>query len=197
MDGAEAPPGQECGGCRTDGRDKKRIAVTEAAGRGGHHEKLGLSVGARRRWRPFPDEVSQDLEDLRGVSDYGEDFHGLETTRAGQGIRLVDLLDQAGPCGATLLGGHGELGLRLFGRTDADGWSGWMVALPALGSEAQEVWATGPRATSPRGVQPISTNETVSRIGQVLEGGEELHVGSEVVGIRSAIDHRVRAPLVE
>ena len=112
-------------------------------------------------WRAFLDEVSQDLEDLRGVGavarprvgDHGDDFHGFVTTRAAQGalaglrpaaalgIGFVDLLDQAGPCGAALLGRHRELGLRLLGRPDADGWLGWMVALPALGSEADEVRA--------------------------------------------------------
>jgi len=74
---------------------------------------------------------------------------------AALGIRLVDLLDQAGPRGAALLGRHRQLGLRLLGRTEADGWLGWMVALPALGSEAEEVRATGPGAASPRGVQAV------------------------------------------
>ena len=62
------------------------------------------------------------------------------------GIRFVDLLDQAGPAsrrflrngcrpwgGAALFGGYGQLGFRLLGWTDAEGWLGWMVALPALG----------------------------------------------------------------
>ena len=51
-------------------------------------------------WRAFLDEVSQDLEDLRGVGDHSENFHGFVTTRAaqralaglrpaaGQGIRI-------------------------------------------------------------------------------------------------------------
>jgi hypothetical protein len=52
------------------------------------------------------------------------------------GIGFVDLLDQAGPCGAAVLGRHRELGLRLVGGTDADGWLGWMIAFPTLGSEA-------------------------------------------------------------
>jgi hypothetical protein len=52
------------------------------------------------------------------------------TTRAAQGVRLVDLLDQAGPCGAALPGRHRQLWLRLVGRTDAGGWLGLMVALP-------------------------------------------------------------------
>ena len=98
---------------------------------------------------------------------YCDDLHGFVTARAAQGalaglrpaaalgIRLVDLLDQAGPRGAALLGRHRQLGLRLLGRTEADGWLGWMVALPALGSEAEEVRATGPGAASPRGVQAV------------------------------------------
>ena len=80
-----------------------------------------------------------------GVGDHGDDFHGLVTTRAAQGVRLVDLLDQAGPCGAALPGRHRQLWQRLVGRTDAGGWLGLMVALPTLGSEAEEVRATGPR----------------------------------------------------
>jgi hypothetical protein len=71
------------------------------------------------------------------------------TPGAAQGVRLVDLLDQAGPCGAALPGRHRQLWLRLVGRTDAGGWLGLMVALPTLGREAGEVRATGPRATSP------------------------------------------------
>jgi hypothetical protein len=52
-------------------------------------------------------------------------------------VRFVDLLDQAGPAsrrflrngcrpwgGAALFGGYGQLGLRLFGWTDAEGWLG-------------------------------------------------------------------------
>jgi hypothetical protein len=91
------------------------------------------------------------------------------TTRAAQRIGFVDLLDQAGPCGAAVLGRHRELGLRLVGGTDADGWLGWMVAFPALGSEADEVRAAGPGAASPRGVQPVGADESAARVGQVLE----------------------------
>ena len=122
----------------------------------------GIHTGG---WLTCLDEVSQDLEDLRGVGDDGDNLHGFVTTRAAQGalaglrpaaalgIRFVDLLDQAGPCGAALLGRHRELGLRLLGRPDADGWLGWMVALPALGSEADEVRAA--RQPSRRASAPV------------------------------------------
>ena len=60
------------------------------------------------------------------------------------------------------------------------------------------------RATSPRGVQPVGANESAARVGQVLEdldqkldGGEDLHVGVEIVAAGSVIDHGVRAPLVD
>ena len=59
----------------------------------------GIETGG---WRPFLDEVSQDLEDLCGVGDHGDDFHGVVTARAAQGVRIIDLPDQAGPRGATL-----------------------------------------------------------------------------------------------
>ncbi len=101
----------------------------------------GIQTGG---WRAFLDEVSQDLEDLRGVGDYGNDLHGFVTTRAGQGAPAV----------------------RFAAR------SGWMVALPALGSEAEEVRATGPHAASPRGVQPVRAYESASRIRQ--ETSEDL-----------------------
>ena len=121
----------------------------------------GIETGG---WRAFPDEVSQDFEDLRGVGDHGDDFHGLVTTRAAQGVRLVDLLDQAGPCGAALPGRHRQLWLRLIGRTDAGGWLGLMIALPTLGSEAEEVRATGPkmysRIASYRKPFPTSSKKT-------------------------------------
>jgi len=55
----------------------------------------------------------------------------------------MDLLDQASPGDAALLGGHGQLGLRLLGRADAERAFGWMVALPALGSEADQVRIDG------------------------------------------------------
>jgi hypothetical protein len=71
----------------------------------------GIHTGG---WRAFLDEVSQDLEDLRGVGDHGDNLYGFVTTRAAQRIGFVDLLDQAGPCGAALLGRHRELGLRLL-----------------------------------------------------------------------------------
>ena len=122
---------------------------------------------------PCLDEVSQDLEDLRGVGDDGEDFHRLVTARAAQGVRRVDLLDQAGLCGplcgpwawmvaarpswlggAAVLGRHGELGLRLLGRADAEGGFEGMIAFPSLGSEADQVRVAGPpsrRASAPAG----------------------------------------------
>jgi hypothetical protein len=125
----------------------------------------GIQTG---EWRAFLDEVSQDLEDLRGVGDHGDDLHGLAASRAAQGVRFVDLLDQAGPAssrflrngcrpwgGAALFGGYGQLGLRLLGWTDAEGWLGWMVALPALGSRTDEVGLAGPpsrRASAPVGL---------------------------------------------
>jgi len=169
--------------------------------------EMGSVQGAgiqTRGWFAYLEEVSQDLENLRGVGDHSDDFHGFVTTRAGQGIRLVDFLDQAGPCGAALLDRHRELGLRLVGRTDAERWLGWVVALPALGSEAEEVRAAGPSAASPRGVQPVGAEESAARVGQVLEdldqkldGGEDLRVGVEIVGVGSAIDYGIRAPLVD
>jgi len=80
---------------------------------------------------------------------------------------------------------------------------GWMVALPALGSEAEKVRATGPSAASPRGVQPVGAYESAARVGQVLEeldkkldGGEDLRVGVEVVAVGSALDHAIRASLL-
>ena len=149
----------------------------------------------------YPDEVSQNLEDLCGVCDLGDVFQVRVATRAVQGIRLVDLVDQAGPCGAALPSRHRQLWLRLVGRTDAGGWLGLMVALPTLGREAGEVRATGPRATSPRGVQPVGANKSAARVGQVPEdldqkfdGGEDLRVGVEIVAVGSAIDNGVRAP---
>ena len=48
----------------------------------------GIETGG---WRAFLDEMSQDLEDLRGVGDHGDDFHGFVTARAAQGVRIIDL----------------------------------------------------------------------------------------------------------
>ena len=129
----------------------------------------GIETGGRRA---FLDEVSQDLEDLRGVGDHGDDFHGLVTTRAAQGVRLVDLLDQAGPCGAALPGRHRQLWQRLVGRTDAGRWLGLMVALPTLGSEAEEVRATGPpsRRASAGSRRSFGTAAAYDLPGQVSRG---------------------------
>ena len=40
----------------------------------------GIQTGG---WLACLDEVSQDLEELRGVGDHGNDLHGVVTTRAG------------------------------------------------------------------------------------------------------------------
>jgi len=48
------------------------------------------------------------------------------------------------------------------GRKQTVGWLGWMVAFPALGSEADEVRAAGPGAASPRGVQPVGADESAA-----------------------------------
>ena len=94
--------------------------------------EMGSGEGAgiqTRGWRAGLEEVSQDLEHLRRVDDDGDDLHGAVTARAAQGapavrfaatlsarkracraraaaweIRLIDFLDQAGPCGAALFG---------------------------------------------------------------------------------------------
>jgi len=50
----------------------------------------GIQTGRRGA---FVDEVSQDLEDLRGIGDHGDDLHGLVASRAAQGVRFIDLLD--------------------------------------------------------------------------------------------------------
>jgi len=60
--------------------------------------------------------VHEDLEHLRRIDDDG-----------------VDLLDQASPCGAALLGRDGQLAWRLFGGTCMNGETPRMVALPPLG----------------------------------------------------------------
>jgi hypothetical protein len=78
--------------------------------------------------------VSQDLEHLSGIDDDGDDLHGTVTTRADQRVRVVNLLDESRPCGATLLGRDGQLDWRLFGGTYMNGGLPLMVALPPLGS---------------------------------------------------------------
>jgi len=42
----------------------------------------GIQTGG---WGAFLDEVWQDLEDLRGVGDHGDDLHGLVASRTAQG----------------------------------------------------------------------------------------------------------------
>ena len=119
----------------------------EAAGRS--VEAGGIQTG---RGRAFLDEVSQDLEHLRGIDDDGDDLHGTVTASATERVRLVDLLDESRPCGATLLGRDGQLDWRLFGGTYMNGGLPLMVALPPLGSEANQVGLTEPpsrRASAP------------------------------------------------
>jgi hypothetical protein len=57
------------------------------------------------------------------------------------------------------------------------------------------VRATGPRAAAARGVQAVGANESAPRVGQVLEeldekldGGEDLRVGVEIVGVILGFD---------
>ena len=52
----------------------------------GSVEGGGIQTGG---WLACLEEVSQDLEDLRGVADHGDDLHRVVTTRAGQGVRFV------------------------------------------------------------------------------------------------------------
>jgi hypothetical protein len=96
----------------------------ETAGRS--VEAGGIQTG---RGRAYFDEVSQDLEHLRGVGavarpridDDGDDLHGAVTASATERVRVVDLLDQPCPCGAALLGRDGQLAWRLFGGTYMSG----------------------------------------------------------------------------
>jgi hypothetical protein len=46
----------------------------------------GIHTGG---WLACLDEVSQDLENLRGVGDDGDNLHGFVTTRAAQGAPAV------------------------------------------------------------------------------------------------------------
>jgi len=108
-----------------------------------------------------------------------------------------------------------------------DGWGGWSRFQPSGARRTRWGWRDHPpgaqaralavpserlppttcrarRAASPRGVQAVGANESAPRVGQVLEEldeklyrGEELRVGVEIVGVGSAIDHGIRAPLVE
>jgi len=132
------------GACAARGRTDYR---SWTGGVGRSVEGGGIQTGG---WSAGLDEVSQDLEELRGVGDDGDDFHRFVATRTAQRIRIVDLLDKASPCGplrgpwawmivarsswpgrAALLGRHGELALPLLGRADAERGFGGMVALPA------------------------------------------------------------------
>jgi hypothetical protein len=88
--------------------------------------------------------VHEDLEHLGGIGDDGDELHGTVTTRADQRVRVVDLPDQACPCGAALPGRDGQLGWRLLGGTDTDGGLRLMVGFPPLGSEANQVGLTEP-----------------------------------------------------
>ena len=65
-------------------------------GKGRSVQGCGIQTGG---WRAFLDEVSQDLEDLHGVGDHGDDLHGLVASRAAQRVHFIDLLDQASKCG--------------------------------------------------------------------------------------------------
>jgi hypothetical protein len=48
--------------------------------------------------------VLQNLEHLRRIDDDGDDLHGAVTVNATERVRVIDLLDKPGPCGAALLG---------------------------------------------------------------------------------------------
>ena len=121
----------------------------------------GIQTGG---WRAFLDEVSQDLEDLRGVGDHGDDLHGLVASRAAQGVRFVDLLDQAGPGGAALFGGYGQLGLRLL-----------QVWLQKDEQPCAQGWLyNGLPAAEPIALAPKILNHAMDRtsIGQARRKGE-------------------------
>ena len=63
----------------------------------------GSGVQPRRRF-PGLDQVKQDLAHLLRLGDHRGDTHRGTTAAIRQGIRLVDLGDQPGPCSAGLSG---------------------------------------------------------------------------------------------
>jgi hypothetical protein len=138
-------------GCRGEKRQRARYICAWCMDRltqGGTNSEESVQ---RRRvqvgWRLCDlDEMPQALEDLRGLCDDGEHLHGFATPRASQRIRLVDLLDQPSPVGTTLLGRYSAFELLLVGETEADARLEWMVALPALWREAEDVRGAGPGA---------------------------------------------------
>ena len=71
------------------------------AGNGGKGLVQGGRVQPRRRF-PGLDQVKQDLAHLLGFGDHRQDAHRGTTVAADQGIGLVDLRDQPGPCCAGL-----------------------------------------------------------------------------------------------
>ena len=73
----------------TDGRSERRTVRASCAGSRGTEYPLGdkemgsvqgggIQTGG---WLACLDEVSQDLEDLRGVGDHGDNLHRVATTR--------------------------------------------------------------------------------------------------------------------
>jgi len=129
---------------RREGRTDPRDAAKS--------KKSVQRCGVQVWWRLVDfDDMAQEFQDLLGVCDDGENFHGLATPRA------------------ALTGRYRAVALLLIGRSDAQGRLRRMVVSPTLGSEAQEVRGVRPRAPSPRGVQAAAANESVSCVGQVLE----------------------------
>lgn len=54
-----------------------------------------------------------------------------------------------------------------------------MVRRAALGSEANQEGLTGPRTASGRRVQPIGSNESAPRVGQILQNLDTKLCGGE------------------
>ena len=101
-DGPRGSPAQASGSWPgEEARGADIFAARRRAAGGRSESQPGLRGGSKRRWamhlgRPEA-EVGEDLFDDRGLVNDSDDPHGAPAPWAAQPIRLIDLLDEAGP----------------------------------------------------------------------------------------------------
>ena len=139
--------------------------------RQGESSEFGLRVWrsfeSRRRPTGF-DEMAEDLVHFHRVHDDGEDLHRAAALGTLQRIHLVDLGDQACPCGGCLARFHLLVGL--LRRAAGSGARSGVGSMPGAAGQTNQMRHPAPGASTPRGVEPVAT-DIVGALGWDM-GGE-------------------------
>ena len=102
------------------------------------------------------DEVAEDSVDLLGVCNDGEEVHGRAAPCADHGIDLVHLCEQASPGSSGLPGGHRLIRVVLMRLANVQNGLWFVLLLPSLGGQADQVGFAWPRAATSGGIHSVA-----------------------------------------